>query len=92
MDICFGSRNEGEVRFSSVQEGAFEFQDISQFDTITLTTRSMINASGTTGGTIEMWGKEISLADGSVAFIQTVGFPIGAFLPEPGWRYYSNYN
>ncbi len=82
--IVLAAVNEGEVRFSSVQEVKFDFQNIGQFANIALTTRSAINASGTTGGTIEMWGKEISLADGSVAFIQTVGFPPGDSLPEPG--------
>jgi filamentous hemagglutinin family protein len=65
--IVLAAVNEGEVRFSSVQEEKFDFQNIGQFANIALTTRSAINASGTTGGTIEMWGKEISLADGSVS-------------------------
>ena len=82
--IVLGAVNEGKVKFSSVGDGNFDFQDISQFDTIAMTNRSVINASGGTGGTIEMWGKQISLADGSVVFIQTLGFPLGDSLPQPG--------
>jgi filamentous hemagglutinin family protein len=82
--IVLAAINEGEVRFSTLQKGEFYFQGVSQFDNINLTTRSTINASGATGGIIEIWGKKVSLADGSVAFIQTVGFPLNDSLPQPG--------
>jgi len=82
--IVLAAINEGEARFSTLQKGEFYFQGVSQFDNINLTTRSTINASGSTGGIIEIWGKKVSLADGSVAFIQTVGFPLGDSLPQPG--------
>lgn len=81
--IVLAAVNEGEVIFNSLQE-EFDFQNITEFTNINLTTRSAINASGTTGGTIEMWGKQISFADGSVAFIQTLGFPLADAIPEPG--------
>ncbi|MBE9128505.1 MULTISPECIES: filamentous hemagglutinin N-terminal domain-containing protein [unclassified Coleofasciculus] len=82
--IVLAAVNEGDVTFSAVQKGEFNFQAISQFNPINLTTRSAINASGITGGTIELWGNQISFADGSVAFIQTLGFPLNNSLSQPG--------
>jgi len=70
--ISLAAVNQGEVRFS---DGQLTIPHSSHLHPITLSQRSAINASGISGGQIQLWGNQITFTDGSVAFIQTLGFP-----------------
>ncbi|MEQ8467017.1 two-partner secretion domain-containing protein [Coleofasciculus sp. E1-EBD-02] len=70
--IHLAAVNQGEVKFS---DGQLTIPNSSQLHPITLSQRSAINASGISGGQIQLWGNQINFTDGSVAFIQTLGIP-----------------
>jgi filamentous hemagglutinin family protein len=72
--IEIGSVANGAVSLASRQEGwTLDYKGISTFKDISLSARSLIDASGLTSGSIQLQGGTITSQDGSVALIQSFG-------------------
>ena len=78
--IGIGSVNNGTVVLNLDNSNwALNYDKASNFGNIGLSTRSLIDTSGFGSGSIQLQGKQISLADGSVIIIQNQGLlPSGA--------------
>ncbi|RUT03445.1 hypothetical protein DSM106972_050840 [Dulcicalothrix desertica PCC 7102] len=67
--IELGSVNNGQVNLTSTPQGfALNYQGVKNFGDIHLSQQALVDASG--GGTINVQGNNVSLADGSSIFIQ----------------------
>jgi filamentous hemagglutinin family protein len=74
--------SEGNIQLGSVRDGrvglnfedfSLNFQEIQDFNDVLLTLESSVDASGTTGGSIQVRGKDITIKDGSVVLVQNQG-------------------
>jgi filamentous hemagglutinin family protein len=73
-EISIGSVNGGEVGLTSTSNGLrLGYSKVSNFKDIFLSNKALIDTSGNGYGSIDLNGKNISLADGSVIFNQNQG-------------------
>ncbi len=68
--IQLGSISQGIVGFNIV-DSSLDLQNVQDFSNISLTEKSSTDASGLTGGLINIQGKNISVQDGSVILVQS---------------------
>jgi filamentous hemagglutinin family protein len=85
--IELGSGQSGLVSLSPASSGfALGYQDISQFQDIHLGQQALVDASGADGDGINLVGRHITIADGSVALIHnsetTTGGKINVYASE----------
>lgn len=79
--VEIGSVASGEVKiaFTTPNNFSLNYDDVSNFQDISLTRRSLLNASGITNGNISLFGRNINLTDASLVFIENQGVnPLGA--------------
>jgi len=77
--IELGSVAEGLVNLESLPKGwSFNYDSVSAFGNLQLRSRSLVDASsssiGFTAGSIQLQGKNLSIAEGSLVLIQNQGF------------------
>ncbi len=66
-----GGASSVRIGLSSQPQGwDFNFSGVSQFADINLSNRALVDASGTTAGSIQIIGRNVTLADESIAFVQ----------------------
>jgi filamentous hemagglutinin family protein len=72
--IELGSVGEGTVGLNLADQGfTLDYQNISAFKDLSLSQKSLIDASGINGGSIQVQGEDVSVSDGSVVLIQNLG-------------------
>jgi filamentous hemagglutinin family protein len=73
--IELGSVNQaGIVGLTETDAGwTFNYQNIDTFGEINFTQAASVDASGNSGGVVQLTGRNISLADGSVVLVETLG-------------------
>jgi filamentous hemagglutinin family protein len=74
-EAVVGSVGEGRVEIS--QSGAnvtFDPNGVQTFGNIELSRRSLLDASGVSGGSIRIWGDRVTLEQGAIALVQNQGF------------------
>jgi filamentous hemagglutinin family protein len=72
--IELASVNSGLVNFQSEENGfAFNFDDVANYQNITLDNQSVLNASGEGGGDISLNAGNVNVQDGSLILIQNQG-------------------
>ena len=67
-----GSVSTGKISLDASRGWLGDYSGVSQFGDITLTHQSLLDASGA-NGSIQLYGRDISLLDGSFAMIQNLG-------------------
>jgi filamentous hemagglutinin family protein len=80
--VELGSVNQaGIVGISETDTGwIFNYQNIDTFGDINLTQAASVDASGDGGGIVQLTGKNISLVDGSVVLVETLGDGKGGLI------------
>jgi filamentous hemagglutinin family protein len=72
--IELGSVSQGLVDFTAMPQGwTFGYQGASTFNNIELKSRSLVDVSGVSSGSIHLQGKQIAVSDGSTVLIQNQG-------------------
>ncbi|RCJ40948.1 hypothetical protein A6770_36870 [Nostoc minutum NIES-26] len=72
--IELGAVADGTVSVSPVFQGiSLNYQNVERFGNIDLSQQALLDATGNTGGSVAVKGKNISLRDGSVILIQNQG-------------------
>lgn len=62
------------VKIDSTAQGlAFDYNNVSNFGNISLSQKSLVSTSGINAGSIQVSGKQVSLNDGSILWIQNQG-------------------
>lgn len=75
VEIGAVSNTPTQVRLSSTPQGwTLGYEDVQNFQDITLNRNSLLNVSGFNSGTINLQGRQVSLRDGSTIFNQNFGF------------------
>ena len=70
--IELGSVNNGLVRLNAIA-GTLDYSQVNSFQDISLSERSLVNASGTPGGSIQVLGNRIAIDGGSAILVQNRG-------------------
>lgn len=79
--VEIGSVSSGQVKiaFTNLDNFTLNYEDVSSLQDISLTRRSLINASGITNGNISLFGKNINLTDASLVWLENQGSnPLGS--------------
>ena len=64
----------GLVRLTSIDKGwAFGYEGISSFGDIPLSGAAVVDASGAEGGDVQVWGRRVTLTNGSQIEASTLG-------------------
>jgi filamentous hemagglutinin family protein len=72
--VELGSVAEGLVGLNTVSQGfELNYNQVSQFGDIHLAGRSLVDVNGINGGSIQVQGRNVSLTDGSVLWVQNRG-------------------
>lgn len=72
--IELGSVGEGIVGLNLADQGfTLDYENVSAFKDLNLSQKSLTDASGANGGSIQVQGKDVSVSDGSVVLIQNLG-------------------
>jgi large exoprotein involved in heme utilization and adhesion len=74
--IELGSLRDGQVNLGA--EFAFSYPEVQTFGSIRLSRQALVDASG--GGSIQVQGNQVSLADGSIMLIQNQGTQAGGSI------------
>jgi filamentous hemagglutinin family protein len=78
--VEIGSVSSGQVKIAFTNSNNFtlNYEDVSSLQDISLTRRSLVNASGTTNGNISLFGRNINITDASLVLIENQGAnPLG---------------
>jgi filamentous hemagglutinin family protein len=80
--VELGSVNQaGIISLTEADTGwALDYQNIDTFGDINLTQAASVDASGNGGGIVQLTGKNISLVDGAVVLVETLGDGEGGLL------------
>jgi filamentous hemagglutinin family protein len=70
--IELGSVSNGLVRFNAI-DGTLNYSEVESFRDISLSERSLVDTSGTPGGSIQVQGNRIAIDRGSVILVQNRG-------------------
>jgi filamentous hemagglutinin family protein len=72
--LVLSSVESGRASFQEVTAGwQFDFSEITGFRDLQLGTRSLVDASGSSGGSAAIWGRNVALQDGSLVLVQNRG-------------------
>jgi filamentous hemagglutinin family protein len=72
--VELGSVRAGTVRFTSTPPGlSFNYADVAGFGDVSLKARSLVDVNDQNAGSIQVQGRQVSLTDGSVLWVQNRG-------------------
>ena len=76
--IELGSVKEGLVSLNPTTQGwSLGYNDVQNFANIQLSRQALVDASGSSGGSIHVQGNQVTLADGSVILVKNQGSQLG---------------